>query len=372
MPNLAASTISARPVHRTDEDFINRSLLDSLDAQADAEPVSSSSDSEAAAANSFGSASNSSSGSPSVPYHITMQQQPLSNSSTSTDSDNTLLSHNHLSHKPPHPDSLFNIHSAQNQTHAMYNNIHDFAPSDQDVQKLQQSGKLNGFGPPSTNAYRQSAFAAFTNNTRPRHHTSAALSQPPYRDAASAFGHTYPTAADVFGTSGPPTLSHMTSPTLSQQQANSYETLHQGRGFDYNGGGSQSNGALNKQTYSMGDPYGNAPSGLLQIGGSKSGGGMPATHNGYSLPSTAQAPYVNGLHIQSQTPYGPHLPTNGPPPNSTNGGTNGVPPGISHVNGVGNPPNAANEEISTIFVVGFPEDMQVRHIYLYLFWSREC
>jgi hypothetical protein len=329
--------------------------------------VSSSSDSEAAAVNSFGSASNSSSGSPSVPYHVTMQQQQQPRPDSPTDSNNTLLPNSHLSLKPPHPDSLFNLHSPTNQTHAMYNNIHDFAPSDHD-QKLQQSGKLNGYGP-STGAYRQSAFASFTNNTRPRHHNPNGLGQAQYRDPPPPFAHPYPTAADVFGApSGPPTLSHMTSPTLSQQQATSFETLHQGRGFDYNGNGSQPNGALNKQTYNMVDPYGTgSSSGLLQIGGNKSNGGMSSTHNNYGLPTAAQAPYVNGLHIQSQTPYGPHLQTNGPPSNTTNGGASGAPPGINHVNGAGNPSNPANEEISTIFVVGFPEDMQVSLLNLYLF-----
>ncbi|KAJ7682256.1 hypothetical protein DFH06DRAFT_900597, partial [Mycena polygramma] len=63
--------------------------------------------------------------------------------------------------------------------------------------------------------------------------------------------------------------------------------------------------------------------------------------NGYA------APYVNG-GMHSQTPYGPHVP-------------------IGVMNGVGLPPpamvgpmGAMQEDISTIFVVGFPEDMQER------------
>jgi hypothetical protein len=67
-----------------------------------------------------------------------------------------------------------------------------------------------------------------------------------------------------------------------------------------------------------------------------------------SLPQQyPQPPYLNGLaHMQSQTPYGPHLPSV----------TTTVP--IHSVSGtVSNPTQV--EEISTIFVVGFPDDMQV-------------
>ena len=63
-----------------------------------------------------------------------------------------------------------------------------------------------------------------------------------------------------------------------------------------------------------------------------------------------QAPYLNGLaHMQSQTPYGPHLPS-----------ASATVPMHSVSGTVTNPTQV--EEISTIFVVGFPDDMQVRHI----------
>ncbi|KAF8914304.1 hypothetical protein CPB84DRAFT_78272 [Gymnopilus junonius] len=67
--------------------------------------------------------------------------------------------------------------------------------------------------------------------------------------------------------------------------------------------------------------------------------------------------YSNGVQISSQTPYGPHVPTigsNNPP----------APSGLSNsssMNMTNGSNTAANgEEISTIFVVGFPEDMQER------------
>jgi hypothetical protein len=59
------------------------------------------------------------------------------------------------------------------------------------------------------------------------------------------------------------------------------------------------------------------------------------------------ASYLNGLaHIQSQTPYGSHLPS-----------TSTTVPMHSISGSVTNPTQV--EEISTIFVVGFPDDMQV-------------
>ena len=63
-----------------------------------------------------------------------------------------------------------------------------------------------------------------------------------------------------------------------------------------------------------------------------------------------QVSYLNGLaHMQSQTPYGPHLPS----------ASTTVP--MHSVSGTVTNPTQV-EEISTIFVVGFPDDMQVRHI----------
>jgi hypothetical protein len=60
---------------------------------------------------------------------------------------------------------------------------------------------------------------------------------------------------------------------------------------------------------------------------------------------------MNGLHpqqMQSQTPYGPHLPASVSAPAVSQ---------ASHANNATQP--SSQEEISTIFVVGFPEDMQV-------------
>jgi hypothetical protein len=286
------------------------------------------------------------------------QQQPSSlDESPSDNANSNILHHIHSQ------DTLFNLHSQQNN---MYNNtnhaIHippDYS-SDLEVQKQQQhTAKTNGFGPP----YRSSAsFNSFPNATRARHSTTSSVltSANPYRDASSTF---YPTSADVF----PP---HMTSPTQSHMQP--YDSR---ASFDYSAGQSNTVGG-HKQSYGI-DPFGNnTPSSALlqshQVGGKPGGPSHSQQHNGYPQQS---AQYVNGLHLSSQTPYGPHVPTNGPAPvngNSPNAGA-GAPPGIpatagmSLVGGGGTQSNPSQEEISTIFVVGFPEDMQVCCIFLTLF-----
>lgn len=364
---------------RTDEDFINRSLLDSLDAQADAEPVSSS-DSEAAPPASFGSSPNSSSGSPSAPYHIaTMQSHqqlapPLRSDSPPPNMiNNTSTLHHTTNHIKSAPDSMF---TPQNTSHNMYNNIHiqpEF--SDLDGQKQQQQSKMNVFAI-DVGSYRTSTgFNAFSTN-RSRQPTLSG----PYRD--STFGHAHPTAADVFP------VQQLTSPTQLHQQptaASRGYDLHQGRGFDFGtGNGSQAAvsaslaGHTKQSQYSL-DPFGtnSSSSALLQshqVSGNIKPINQPSAPPGlHPQPSQHQQsfdgyqhhqPQVQYLHLQSQTPYGPHLQTSGPgagpngAPIST--GPNGI-NGMTHLNGTNGSVQQGNtqEEISTIFVVGFPEDMQV-------------
>ncbi|KAG2359097.1 hypothetical protein BDR07DRAFT_1187241, partial [Suillus spraguei] len=75
--------------------------------------------------------------------------------------------------------------------------------------------------------------------------------------------------------------------------------------------------------------------------------------------SGSQTPYLNGIHLQSQTPYGLYLQSNGGAaavsarPMGSVGQMN-LNVELQSVNS-GRP-----EEISTIFVVGFPDDMQER------------
>lgn len=209
----------------------------------------------------------------------------------------------------------------------MYNNLHDYAPTMDPKMQAQPPGKINGFLPPG-NYRTTTAFSAFS-NPRPRQ------PNPPFRDNSASVFHTYPT--DVFGPA-PPSLTH-------PRPANMFDNLHQSRNLDFHANGPQANGNLGshgKQPYPV-DSYNPTP---YHVGKQP----MPPPHNNYP----SQGPYHNNYHI-SQTPYGPHIPANNP----LNGAqTGGGPPGLVHANGSG-PPGSANEEISTIFVVGFPDDMQV-------------
>jgi hypothetical protein len=312
-------------------------------------------------------------------------QLPLrSDSPSNIINNNNNNQHHNINHLKSTPDSIFN---PQNTHHTMYNNIH-VQPEYSDLDGQKQQAKMNGFGSASVGQYRTStAFNAFS-NTRMRHqHTPGSSIQ--YREAPqSAFNHAYPTAADVFP------VQQMTSPTPQQQQPSSVSHIfevHQGRGFDFGAGnGSQSNaatplGSHNKPSQYNVDPYGanSSSSALLQshqVGGIIKPGGtnQPMAPPGlHSQASQHQQPldgyqhhqsqsYLNGLHLQSQTPYGPHLQTNGS--GNTGPGSTNVPGSVTsnaavmnHLTGANNgaSQNNSQEEISTIFVVGFPEDMQV-------------
>lgn len=74
----------------------------------------------------------------------------------------------------------------------------------------------------------------------------------------------------------------------------------------------------------------------------------PPSLQGKLNQQTQSQHFVNGMQITSQTPYGPHLPSS---VSSAQAGSLAGPA----INGTTN----GGEEISTIFVVGFPEDMQV-------------
>lgn len=273
------------------------------------------------------------------------QQQQLGRSDSPIDNN-----HQNMLHHIHSQDSIYTIHASQNgmYNHSNSNNamhIQSDYPLDLDAQKhhhqqqqqqQHQQGKLNGFG-----SYRNS-FTAYPNSNRQRHSVTSNTFREPQFYAASS--------ADVF----PP---QMTSPVQSHMQA--YDSR---ASFDFGG---ISQGAP-KSSYIM-DHY-SVSSAMLP---SHQGGGKPGAnqqqpqHGSYA---SQTAPYAsNGLHLSSQTPYGPHVPTSGPTSASSvvspGAGPVGPPgltaPAMSMVNGAANTSQSNNEEISTIFVVGFPEDMQV-------------
>jgi hypothetical protein len=285
-------------------DLINKSLLDSLDAQADAEPLSNS-DSEHTTSASFGSASNSSSsGSSAAQFHMAMQSQQqirIPRSDSPSDASNpSILQHIHSQ------DQLYNMHPNSNGIYPNGNQIHDY-PTDLDIQKQQQSAKLNG-------AFPRAPFNSFPNTTRPRQMSS-------FREStSSAFFPSQP-SNDIFNP-------QLTSPTQSHMPP--YLDSRQGYDFPNN---------LPKQSN-----YNNISAEPFNPSHKPPG----QQHNTVFPPHGSQ--YGNGVSISSQTPFGPH--------NIVAGGMNGnVAPPQGLVNGSNQ--TSMHEDISTIFVVGFPDDMQV-------------
>lgn len=129
--------------------------------------------------------------------------------------------------------------------------------------------------------------------------------------------------------------------------------------FDFgNGGQMNMNGGGGPKPYM--DIYNPQTNLHHQVGGNKSQQ-QQAQQGAYS------APYSNGLPLSSQTPYGPHVPA---PSGVSAGGVSGTGVGAGQQPGLAQPISASatanaaagaagSEDISTIFVVGFPEDMQV-------------
>ncbi len=227
----------------------------------------------------------------------------------------------------------------------MYNNIHtDFPPhSDLDPQKL---SKLDNLVPPGP--YRTStAFNAFSNarsrqasiptaNTHTFRDTSnlsqnypldiyaatQSMSSPPHQSATSAFDHIIPRNNYEFigAPQAPPGLVGQNKALFNNVDPFTQQLHKQGALFSPNAQQSQSQ----------------VPQPQSQLNGLH-----PAT----------QTSFLNGMHpqqMQSQTPYGPHLPASVSAPAVSQ---------ASHASNATQP--SSQEEISTIFVVGFPEDMQV-------------
>ncbi|KAI0268331.1 hypothetical protein BC834DRAFT_842329 [Gloeopeniophorella convolvens] len=225
----------------------------------------------------------------------------------------------------------------------MYNNMHsEFPPhsSDFDPQKLSKydvppgpyrtTTEFNAF---SNTRNRQASIPASNPHTfRDTSNLSQnfsidlygapqSMSSPPHRSATSAFDHNFPPRSNydfMAAPQGPPGL-------VGQ----------------------------NKGLFTNVDPFTQHKQGGLFTG--------PGAQQQQSQVPQAQSSQLNGLHpapqgsflhaqqMQSQTPYGPHLPTSVSAPTVSQ---------TNHTNGATQP--SSQEEISTIFVVGFPEDMQER------------
>lgn len=317
---MASTTILRRPPpgiptpRRPDEDLINRSLLDNIDAQADAEPMLSS-DSEASGAKSTGT--NGSITSPPPSFATSAMQSQLSRS----DSPSLLPQRT----QPHHGIDSYIQHS-QNTAQPMYNTMHhpsDFQTNVHDNATPKQFEKANFT---ATSARTPTGFNTFA-NARPRHSVAAGL--PTFRESFP----TYANSAESFG---------------SAQTAGPTQSFDPRYEFGSPPASAPVPGVAHKSSFNSLDPF--APPPMVQAPpqgktGTTTG---PRQRAGYHAPT--QAAFAGPLSaMHSQTPFGPHLSVGG----AATLGNAGMGPVSAAVQ------NATQEEISTIFVVGFPDDMQV-------------
>lgn len=358
--NLASIAPTPPLVQRLEEDLINRSLLDSVEAQGDAEPIHLSPLQPAMSQ----SNSNSGSGAPSPEAQF---HNPAMNRSDSpniidfnanhNESDPMLRSSLHHQHIDDHQDSeSFFSHGGIQSMYNTSNNFHLVSEylSDTDnfplKQSLAGSNTPNDFG---AGLFRSSLSAYNGIDGGNASNTGATVS---YR-VRQPDGHSqhFLNANDILGSHQSLGLQQQLS-QQSQQGVSRSSAFESRSGFDF-GTTSPPGSGKTSQLFSSLDPF-------LQAHPTK-GHPQSQVHDAYHplshSNSSSQMPYLNGMHLQSQTPYGPHL--------QSNGGAAGVP--LSNTRPMGSSgqinlnvePQSGNsgqpEEISTIFVVGFPDDMQV-------------
>ncbi|OSD04438.1 hypothetical protein PYCCODRAFT_1443739 [Trametes coccinea BRFM310] len=268
--------------------------------------------------------------------------------------------------------------SQNNTNHTMYNSLSSIGLPSSDYSSLPPNepdalnfAKVNGSfaaAPFKTST----SFTPFA--TRSRH-------PPSLRDTSS---FPYPPSNDLFGGVQNP-ISHL-APSQSQPALpNHLDSLHTaGRPYDLSTSGSQLNGGMGVNGVSQKQlPFGSdhyrqgydsTPTLLQQKQPGGVSGSQALHQNGQSLllhPSNAQTTFHNtfpgglGSHPLGgplpQSSFGSHLAGNGLGPGQSGGQGSGVsggpPPG--HANGPVST-SQAQEEISTIFVVGFPDDMSER------------
>ncbi|RXW24339.1 hypothetical protein EST38_g1506 [Candolleomyces aberdarensis] len=184
----------------------------------------------------------------------------------------------------------------------------------------QHAGKLNAFG---TNNYRAS-FTSYPNSNR-----THPINTSTFRDTHNFYQPTN----DVF----------------SPQSTSSMQSYDSHGSFDF---GNPQAGGLNGHKGFLDSYNANAVSLLSHHNNPKTNGPMlqQQAHGKYTNPHQPSG----SVRFTSQTPYGPHIPVN-----AGGGAVNGP---TAPTNTVASAPsnNPPQEEISTIFVVGFPEDMQER------------
>ncbi len=231
---------------------------------------------------------------------------------------------------------------------------HPHHPPGQQQPHAAGAAKLNGFTVAPN--YRNS-FTSYPNTTRTRLQVNQSVlaASSSYREQGTTF---YPSQDSFSG--------QITSPVMQQygsydyQQQSHQQHLHQQPQQPHQQQPLPVVNGVHKSPYLI-DPYPASSKSTTQ----QQQQAAPGQGQSYAFPNGI------GVQLSSQTPYGPHVPAGVsigiPPPsnaNNVNNSTN-IPPGLSTsvsigmANGNGPTTTANGEEISTIFVVGFPEDMQV-------------
>lgn len=245
-------------------------------------------------------------------------------------------SHSSIVHSPdPQPDidahrMLRQVHSQESlYNHSTVNNNHMFTPvshtpSEYYLEEKHTSSKLNG---PPPSSFKPPAFSSFNNNPRERHQPfpSALPTSSSFRDSSNS----YLPGTDAYAIPlASPTQTHM--PSFDSRSSLDFATsgivngTHKAPYVDHH---SRSN-MLASQKLSSATP-------------------QSAQMNNFS------GGYPSSMQISSQTPFGPHIASVANVPTSNTSSM------IPNMNVSGSNPTSIQEDISTIFVVGFPDDMQV-------------
>ncbi|KAI0784838.1 hypothetical protein C8Q75DRAFT_372084 [Abortiporus biennis] len=262
---------------------------------------------------------------------------------------------------------------------SMYNNLTlslapDFSIPSAELDSLNQHHKVNGF---SSGPFQSSSYSSYP-QPRQRHPNST------YRDSAtySAQPFSHP-QSEIYV---PSSVTLMSSQSQTPSSTHGFDAMHHpGRQYDYALSSAQptsglaANGQPKQTSFGRMDAFRvGIDSNLSQphIGkpGSMSNGGSGLLRDGQmptlsSQPGAQQNSHLNGLthshnihgSIQSQSPFGSQLPVSASGPLSSSLSQGGGVTGAPGMNMSNNPQNAQQqEEISTIFVVGFPDDMSER------------
>ncbi|KAL4081529.1 hypothetical protein V8B97DRAFT_1863377 [Scleroderma yunnanense] len=262
----------------------------------------------------------------------------------------------HPSHISQHVDSN-NVQTSetlfsQGGSQSLYNtaNNHHITPdylSDPDILPLKHSGASKSSTDLNTGPFR-SSFSAFNglNGT----HTQGSSAPPNVfrmRQPDILSSQSFVTSSESYSSHQSLGLKHQLS-QQSQPGSSLPSATFEPRSIDFT-----SNLPLNSkasQSFAL-DPFGQANPVKSQLQSQAHDSFHSLSHNA----SATQVPYLHSVHVQSQTPYGPHLQSNGNPIGSSRAMAAGN-QSSSAVEPAGN----QQEEISTIFVVGFPDDMQER------------